>query len=775
MLHQKFQETHAQLIELGANLLQYLTEFRESRQGIDGKSLDSVQQDIQKALTALKESRYEVAVVAPMKAGKSTFLNSIIGADLLASESAACTICRTEVRHIQPDQTPRLLEYWDNSNKGEILVEGNAEAIQQKFLERTRELRTNRENNPETAYPKKFELWYQIEAVQDLPALSGFTLIDTPGPNEWEAGILSREMVALKQATLAALRQCNVVIFVLNYRSVKDNASDELFKSITQGHQELLQTNKARIYFILNQIDLRAEKDPTIEQTLDNLRADLSKFGFQNPDIYPASAFQGLLSKLIQTEAATEAQIKDFKRFFSAKFAQTNEDGDQVIPAPHKIASIALKDSHIPEIQTKVFATIVQSAGWNLLDDVLRQFDKSARAIEDTLLTEIAGWKQNIKTLERRVKEYGQKAEVARKKLEMVRKKINQEEVILIQGFEIAIATFAEASKHRIEQEIENVVAARRENRKRQQEDGRTQRGTGNLVMDILKEVGEATNRILKGLPIPAFVPGIVDTVVGLVVEGGRSLWNHLYESAENAANFSDSNPYVFRFSQADHAKTFFRQINDFCVPHLQDWWAGVQDQLVREGTQIRENLANMIRRDVQEISDELSSYLGEALKVDLNINPIQFPSFEFKGLDAQIDEFHERYAKTKYGKRRKFFDLFEYDEPVETQETRKFYEIDLKQVQAQFKQQIDNGSEMSQKTLKRVIENQIQEDFGTAKKQLEDYINRFDQQLKCLLEERQAQAERTPEKIASLEQAQVNLKSLLTRLEQMQEVLKGH
>lgn len=157
MLHQKFQETRLQLTELGANLLQYLIEFRETRPGSDGKSLDSVQVDIEKALTALKESRYEVAVVAPMKAGKSTFLNSMIGADLLASESAACTICRTEVRHIQPGQTPRLLEYWDGQPRGTVLVEGDAQVIQQTFLERTRQLRTNRENNPETAYPKKFE------------------------------------------------------------------------------------------------------------------------------------------------------------------------------------------------------------------------------------------------------------------------------------------------------------------------------------------------------------------------------------------------------------------------------------------------------------------------------------------------------------------------------------------------------------------------------------------------------------------------------------------
>ena len=771
MLHQKFQETHLQLTELGANLLQYLIEFRETRPGSDGKSLDSVQVDIEKALTALKESRYEVAVVAPMKAGKSTFLNSMIGADLLASESAACTICRTEVRHIQPGQTPRLLEYWDGQPRGTVLVEGDAQVIQQTFLERTRQLRTNRENNPETAYPKKFELWHPIEAVQDLPALSGFTLIDTPGPNEWQAGTLSRETVALKEATLAALRQCNVVIFVLNYRSARDNASDELFKAITQNRQELLQDDRDRIYFILNQIDLRSEQDPTIEKTLNDLRAELSRFGFQNPKVYPASAFQGLLSKLIQSGTATEGQITDFRHFFSAKFAQINEDGDQVIPAPHRIASSALKDSHIPEIQTKVFSTIIHSAGWNLLGDVLGQFDKSAGAIEDTLKTEIAGWKQNIETLERRVKEYSQKAAIARKKMEMVKEKVDQQQKALSKGFGIAIDTFAEVSKHQIQQEIENVVSARQGESQQRKEAQKSQQETGNFIIDILNNAREIAVTVLDFLPVPPFVSKLIDAVGYSVIKGGRSLLSYLDGSMQEASSLSDlSKPYLFRFSEADQAKRFHKQISDFCVPHLQNWWSGTQDRLVREGTQIREELAETIRLDVQEISNELSIYLGEALEVDLNVNPIQFPSFDFKGLDAQIDKFHDRYDKIERG--RKFFGLIEYDAPGET-ETRTFYEIDLKKVLAQIHQQIDDSSTMSQKTLERVIKKQVQDDFRTAKKQLEDYINRFDQQLNCLLEDRQAHAERTPEKIAALEQAQANLKSLLTRLQTMQEALK--
>ncbi|MCY7323607.1 MAG: dynamin family protein [Phormidesmis sp. CAN_BIN36] len=775
MLPQEFQETHAQLTELGVNLLQYLSEFKESRQDRDGKSLESVQADVKKALTALKESRYEVAVVAPMKAGKSTFLNSMIGADLLASESAACTICRTEVRHISPDQTPRLLEYWGNQERGQLLAEGNAQVIQQKFLERTRELRTNQENNPETPYPRRFELWHPIEAVQGLSALSGFTLIDTSGPNEWQAGTLSRETVALREATLAALRQCNVVIFVLNYRSVKDNAADELFKAITQGRQELLQDNKARIYFILNQIDLRAEKDPTIQETLDNLRADLSRFGFHNPEVYAASAFQGLLSKLIQSKTATESQIKDFKRFFGARFSVINEDGDEVIPAPHKISHAALEDSHIPEIQAKVFATIIESAGWNLLGDVLRQFDKSAGAIEDTLKTEIAGWTQSIETLERRVKEYSQRAETARKKLKEVKEKVSEQQKLLTQGFAIAIDTFAEASKHQIQQEIEEVVARRQAGFQAQEHEKKRAQETGNFFIDMFNAAREIAVTITSFLPVPQFITKLIDAVGESVIMGGRSLLDYLHGSMQKASDLPNGgNPYLFRFSEAHQAQRFGKQINNFCVPHLQYWWTGVKDQLVREGTQIREELANMIRLDVQEISDELSSYLGEALEVDFNVNPIQFSGFDFNGLDAQIAQLQERHTRIGHEMRRGgFSNLSEYEVPIETHETRKVYEIDLKQVLEHIHQQINESSVMSQKTMEQVITIQIKDDFRSAKKQLEDYINRFDQQLNRLLEDRQSQAERTPEKIAALEEAQAKLKSLLTRLEQMQEALK--
>lgn len=332
MSSEQFQATHSSIYNQGTLLLQYLQEIRQSRfnEGDDTKSLQSVENDIASALTALKNQKYQVAVIAAMKAGKSTFLNSIIGVDVLASETAACTICRTDVLHIPVGQVPRLLEYREGERKPIVIAEGDEKEIQQKFLFRTREIREK--GNPDNTI--SFEIEHPIEAINGISSLAGFTLVDTPGPNEWESAQFNT--VALKQTALEALRTCNVILFVLNYASYKDNAIADLFKDVVENRKEILKSEEGKIYFILNKVDQKTERDREIQEVIQDLQCELSNFGFPNPVIYPASSRQGLLAKLIQQGKASESQIKDFKKFFSARYAVEDEEGDLRIPAPHK-------------------------------------------------------------------------------------------------------------------------------------------------------------------------------------------------------------------------------------------------------------------------------------------------------------------------------------------------------------------------------------------------------------------------------------------------------
>lgn len=173
MSSQQFQATYERIYNTGTGLLQYLRELRAGQlsEGNDTKGLQSVEDDIAKALNALKEQKYQVGVIAAMKAGKSTFLNSLIGADVLASERESCTVCRTDIRPIAAEQTPRLLEYREEYREGQTepvpLAQGEAGVIQKKFLERTREIRDPGNPNPDKTI--RFELEHPIEAISKLP------------------------------------------------------------------------------------------------------------------------------------------------------------------------------------------------------------------------------------------------------------------------------------------------------------------------------------------------------------------------------------------------------------------------------------------------------------------------------------------------------------------------------------------------------------------------------------------------------------------------------
>lgn len=131
-----------------------------------------------------------------------------------------------------------------------------------------------------------------------------------------------------------------------------------MFKDVLENRQEILIENTGKIYFILNKVDQKTEKDRDIADVIQDLKRELISFGFPNPIIYPTSSRQGLLAKLIKQGKATESQINDFEDFFSAKYAERDTRGRKVIPLPSEIAQKALKDSGLPLVQETVIKTI---------------------------------------------------------------------------------------------------------------------------------------------------------------------------------------------------------------------------------------------------------------------------------------------------------------------------------------------------------------------------------------------------------------------------------
>jgi GTPase Era involved in 16S rRNA processing len=595
MSSEQFQSTYESIHSTGTRLLQYLQEIEEGRrsEGNDSEGLHGIEDELNKALEALQAQRYQVAVIAAMKAGKSTFLNAMIGADILASESEACTVCRSDVRLLEAGQVPRLLEYRQGQRQPILNSEGDTGKIRQDFLERTHQIRENNNSDNTT----RFELWHSIEAISKYSSLAGFTLVDTPGPNEWESAGFNT--IALKQTALEALRTCNAILFVLDYSSFKDNTNSELLQDLIQQRREFLAENTGKIYFILNKVDRKSERDREIEDVIEDLKNTLVNFGIPQPIVYPVSAWQGLLAKLIQQGTAADSQLKDFKRFFSARYATENEEGDLITPAPRKIAPQALKHSRIPIVEDTVIQTIIQNSGWNLLNDVLAKLDKVATATEDSLNLQIKGWEIEINSLKTKVEEYRSRAESAKEKVEAVNESVKEQEQILTSRFTQGINLFAEGAKQQIQDEIERIAKSR---------SGEPAKADIQQRAELLPQADIPSDDVSLPMTLPNAIPifggfSFSFRVQRPLVEALRRVSPVPFVSPmSDQTKISD--PYKIRVDTEKEAQEIGRTINDFCTPHIQNWWIDTQDQLVRDGTLIRTQLVQKIQVDIQKISD---------------------------------------------------------------------------------------------------------------------------------------------------------------------------
>lgn len=213
--------------------------------------------------------------------------------------------------------------------------------------------------------------------------------------------------------------------------------------------------------------------------------------------------------------------------------------------------------------------------------------------------------------------------------------------------------------------------------------------------------------------------------------------------------------------------------------------WIETQDQLIREGSLIRTQLVLKIKADIQNISDELSSYIGEALNVDINLNPIQFPNFEFPGIDAQVQFQQEVYKKKEKKKAKKegisrnfcekeehYLKRITYEKDVEVEHQISFYEVDLRHTAQAIKQNIDRQADGSRDLLQRVIKKQIEDDFKNAEKQINDYIKRFQDELDNLLKDRETKEAEADQIHAKLEAQKAALNEYLSELTSIRESL---
>jgi len=274
---------------------------------------------VKKVSVTRQRETFDVLVLATMSAGKSAFINALVGHELLPSANEATTACLTSIAH------RRSAKYFRGScfsHKGEKISSQVDASITQVRAWNA---------DPDV---KHIQLSGKFGGRPTIPP--GLVLHDTPGPNNSQDerhGELMLEAVRTVPYKL--------LCYVLNAGQLGTWDDRRLLEAL---RDELVEETGQRVVFILNKVDLLdPERGENISDCVDKARLYLEGLGFIQPLIVPTMASIALCArKAMRDEPLTRAERMKLRQALDDMVVETEYVLHAALPEATRIR--ALKD-----------------------------------------------------------------------------------------------------------------------------------------------------------------------------------------------------------------------------------------------------------------------------------------------------------------------------------------------------------------------------------------------------------------------------------------------
>ena len=314
---------------------------------------------INSLIEQIDKKSFTVAVIATMKAGKSTLLNALLGNDYLPTSNTPETASLLYIKH-----------------SADCYLQANDEKIYdiQNICNAIRERnRIFRESGVDMV--SKYTLFVPYEKISTVKNVN-FQFIDTPGPNE--AGIS-----ALKDEVEKVLKMADVILYVMNYTQLNGQEEEKLFDTVTDIRRDILSEIKDRFFFVISQIDRENANSKTIPETVEYVKECLKKrIGITEPSIHCVSAEWALLSRMVQ--AQNFSRIDDLGEIVYGKFSPLYDRDDTLEEKKEKfndeLLSNIIKKSGVPKLEDEIIDYIVNNSESLFYRSII---EKSKNAIQD--------------------------------------------------------------------------------------------------------------------------------------------------------------------------------------------------------------------------------------------------------------------------------------------------------------------------------------------------------------------------------------------------------
>lgn len=276
---------------------------------------------LQQIYTNTQNNKFSIGITGVLSAGKSTFLNALLGKEILGSSTIPETANLTILKYDSKECAEVF--FWNTQEWNELKNAAKYDKSLQRFVLESEQIFGTRlndyianETKSETITLDKLSTYTSAnhesklcnlvkEVVLHTPLKflqNGVEIVDTPGLDD---PITKREEI-----TKSYITQCDVLIHVMNASCVATQIDIDFIL------ETLLEHNISRLLIVLTRIDLIGEKElaQSLEYTKTSLAAQLKKAQYEGDidaiieriDFIPVASFLGLLHKIGREQEALE-------------------------------------------------------------------------------------------------------------------------------------------------------------------------------------------------------------------------------------------------------------------------------------------------------------------------------------------------------------------------------------------------------------------------------------------------------------------------------------
>ena len=248
-------------------------------------------------------SKKNIAVCATMSAGKSTFVNALLGRDVLPVRSEATT--------------SKITSVYDNDNSNSLIgfVDVNGKIVD-RCLD-TNLLIINGWNDDSNV--SRIYLQGNLDGIGNNGIIAA--LHDTPGTNY--SGDNTHHDITLKFLTS---NKFDALIYVANTTQLCTTDESIMLKEI---YKNVVDKNKTPVIFVLNKADCLDPEKEDVTEIIERYRNYLEEIGFNNAMVYPLSSKSARILKMVRNDLSENLTGKEKKelRTIQALFPDLDSTG----------------------------------------------------------------------------------------------------------------------------------------------------------------------------------------------------------------------------------------------------------------------------------------------------------------------------------------------------------------------------------------------------------------------------------------------------------------